>query len=89
MKGTLHEDQYIFLSYLAHFFLEWGMIQIKNVEEIKIGILYLVTFFSKIMLYIKKSWKNFFERGRPQMTIWRMRIECYTPKATNTHIQVV
>ena len=25
------------------------------------------------------------ERGRPQMTIWRMLIACWIPKATNTH----
>jgi len=25
------------------------------------------------------------ERGRPQMTVWRMRIACWIPKATNTH----
>jgi hypothetical protein len=30
-------------------------------------------------------WKNVVERGRPQMTIWRMRIACWIPKATNTH----
>ena len=24
------------------------------------------------------------ERGRPQMTIWRMRIACWTAKATDT-----
>jgi len=28
-------------------------------------------------------WKNV-EQGRPQMTIWRMRIACWIPKATNT-----
>ena len=25
------------------------------------------------------------ERGRPQMTIWLMRVACWLPKATNTH----
>ena len=25
------------------------------------------------------------ERGRPQMTVWRMRIAGWVPKATNTH----
>jgi len=30
-------------------------------------------------------WKNIAERGRPQMTIWRMRIACWIPKATTTH----
>ena len=29
--------------------------------------------------------KNMVERGRPQMTIWRMRIACWIRKATNTH----
>jgi len=33
--------------------------------------------------------KNIVELGRPQMTIWRMRISCWIPKATNTRIQVV
>jgi hypothetical protein len=29
-------------------------------------------------------WKNVVELGRPQMTIWRMFIACWIPKATNT-----
>jgi len=34
-------------------------------------------------------WKYMVERGRPQMAIWRMRIQCLIPKATNTHSQSV
>ena len=34
-------------------------------------------------------WKGFVERGRPQMTIRRMRVACSIPKATNIHSQVV
>jgi hypothetical protein len=34
-------------------------------------------------------WKNIVERGRLQMTIWRMRIACWIPKATHTHTQYV
>jgi len=34
-------------------------------------------------------WKNIVEKGRPQITIWRMRIACWKPKPTNTHTQVV
>jgi hypothetical protein len=30
-------------------------------------------------------WKNIVEPDRPQMTIWRMRMESWVPKATNTH----
>ena len=34
-------------------------------------------------------WENVVERGRLQMVIWRMRIACWIPKATNTHSQYV
>jgi len=34
-------------------------------------------------------WKNIVEPGRPQMTIGRMRIACWIPKATNTHSENV
>jgi hypothetical protein len=34
-------------------------------------------------------WKNTVERGRPQVTIWRMRIACWITKATNTHSDYV
>ena len=30
-------------------------------------------------------WKNIVERCRPQMSVWRMRLACWIPKATNTH----
>jgi len=29
-------------------------------------------------------WKNIVEPGKPQSTIWRKRIACRIPKATNT-----
>ena len=29
--------------------------------------------------------KIFVERGRPQLTIWRMRIACWITRATNAH----
>jgi hypothetical protein len=33
--------------------------------------------------------KNIVERSRPQMTIWRMRIRCWIPKATYTPSEYV
>jgi len=30
-------------------------------------------------------WKNFVQPGSPQMIIWRMRIACWIPKATNAY----
>ena len=34
-------------------------------------------------------WKHIVERGRPQMTIWHMRIACWIPNATETHSECV
>jgi hypothetical protein len=34
-------------------------------------------------------WKNIIEQGRPQMTVRRMRIACWIPKATNTRSECV
>jgi len=34
-------------------------------------------------------WKNTVERDRQQMTIWRMRMACWIPKAKNTHSDCV
>ena len=34
-------------------------------------------------------WKNIEQQDRPQMTVWRMRISRWIPKATNTHSQYV
>jgi hypothetical protein len=50
--------------------------------------------FSNIPFYENRAvyeimWKNIVGRSRPLMTIWRMRIACWIPKATNTHTQVV
>jgi len=42
-------------------------------------------FFFENRAFYEKMWKNIVERGRPQMTIWRMHISCWIPKATNTH----
>jgi len=33
-------------------------------------------------------WNNIVERGRP-LTVWRMRIACWIPKATNKHLEYV
>ena len=34
-------------------------------------------------------WKDILEPGRPQMTIWRMRVTCWIRKAANTHLEYV
>jgi len=37
--------------------------------------------------FYEKMWKNIVEPDRPQMTMWRMRISRWIPRATNTHFQ--
>jgi len=62
------------------------MFQAKIVEEIKTHILRSVTFFfSENRFVYEIMWKNIVDPDRPQITICRMRIACWIPKATNTH----
>ena len=65
------------------------MLQTKVVQKIKIHILCSVTFFFENRAVYEIMWKNTVETGRRQMTVWRMRIACWIPKATNTHSQYV
>ena len=64
------------------------MFQTKAVEKIKTHVLCSVTFFENRSIY-EKMWKDIVERGRPQMTIWRIRFTFWVPKATHAHTQVV
>ena len=62
------------------------MFQTKFVEEIKTHVLCSVTFFlPENRAVYEIMWKNIVERGRQQMTVWRMRIVCWIPKAIYTH----
>ena len=79
MKTNTYE---YFRSYLAQCFLEWKTFQKKIIEKREIHILKPRTFFENRAVF-EKMWKNIVERDRPQMTIWRMRIACWIPKATN------
>ena len=51
------------------------------VQKIKRHILYI--FFENLAGY-EIMWKNTVEPDRPQMTIWRVRVACCIPKATDT-----
>ena len=64
------------------------MFQTKVAEKLKTHILCSIFCLSNRFFY-EKMWKNIVERGRPQMTIWRMRIACWIPKTNNTHTECV
>jgi len=77
-----------FWSYLAKFFLVREMFQMTVAVTIKTNILCSVTFFYNRSIYLI-MWKNIIEPDRPEMIIWRMRIACWTPNATNKHSEYV
>jgi hypothetical protein len=67
------------------------MFQTQVVQKIRTRGLCSITFFSfsKNPAFYEIMWKNMVEPDRSQNTIWRMRIACWLPKATNTHSQYV
>jgi len=60
------------------------MFQTKGAEEIKTYIVCSTTFYLENRAVYEIMWKNIVQRGRPQMTIWRMRVACWIPKSKNT-----
>jgi len=46
-------------------------------------------FFFLNRAFLEKIWENIAQPGRQQMTIRRMRIACWIPKATNTNSEYV
>jgi len=83
MKGTLQEDQYPLISHLAHIFVEREMFETNVTEKIKKHVLYSSAFSSENRAVCEIMWKNIVEGDRTQVTIWRMRIACWIPKAIN------
>jgi hypothetical protein len=64
------------------------MFHTKVVEKIKTRILCSITFLENRTLY-EIMWKSIVEPGRPQMTLWHLRIASCIPKATDTHSEYV
>jgi len=60
------------------------MFQTKVVEKKKHTCSLTYFFFENCAVY-EVMWKNIVELGRRQLTIWRIHIACWMPKATNTH----
>ena len=65
------------------------MFQTNFVEKNETRVLYSTTFFSENRAIYEMMWKNTAESDRPQIAIWRMRIACWIPKATNTFSEYV
>ena len=82
--NTLHEGHYTFLSYLSQFFLEWEMFRQKLYRNLK----HIFSVRSEILFdnraFYEKKWKNFVERGSPQVIILCILFACWTSKS-KTH----
>ena len=84
IKGTLHEDKQTFMIISRSMLLRMRNVSGKSRTENQNTHFMLNNFIlGKSCVY--KMWENIVEPDRPQMTIWRMRMSRYVPKATNTH----
>jgi len=86
IKDTLHEDQSTFSITSRSFLLRMKSISDKSCRETRnTHFMFNDFFFFENRAVYKIMWKIFLERGSPQMTIWRRRIACWVPTATNAH----
>ena len=65
------------------------MFQTIIIEKLETHFMFNNFFFFKNRAVYEIMWKNIVQRDRPQMTIWRMHIAWWIPKATNTHSDYV
>jgi hypothetical protein len=89
-KGLIYAITYIMssildVSYPTQFFLEWKIFQTKAVQKLKTHMSKYIFFFFENHAIYDVMWENIVRHGRPQMTIWHVRIACCIPKATNAH----
>jgi hypothetical protein len=88
IMGTLHGDQYTFMIICRSIILRMSNVSRKSCRENKKTHFVLNNFFLKAFR-LCDMWKNTVKTSRPQMAIWRMRIEWWMPKATNIHSEYV
>jgi hypothetical protein len=90
MTGTLHEDQYTFMTLSRPLLRRMKNIWDKSCRENQNTHFVFNNFFLSLKsCRLWHSVENIVELGRPQMIICRMGIACWIPKATNTLSQYV
>jgi hypothetical protein len=88
--GTLHEDLCKLLALSRLVLLRMRNVPAKAVEKIEPHHLCSITFFFlKYRAVYEIMWISSVEAGKPQMTIWRVRIAFWITKATNTHSRIM
>jgi len=87
ITDTSHEDQSTFFTISRSFLLRMRNVSDGSCRENQnTHYLFSNSVFGNRAVY-EIIWKNVVEPDRPQMTIWRMRISRWIPRATNTHLQ--
>jgi hypothetical protein len=88
--GTWHEEQYIFFIISHSVPLRMRNVADKLCREYE-NTLFMFSnpFFFRFRAVYGVIWKNTVQPCRPDVTIWRMCIACWIPKATNIHSQYV
>jgi hypothetical protein len=89
IRGTLREDRYTVLITFRSVLSGMKNTSDQIVEKINTQFFLSNNVLSKNGSVYEIMWRNNGELGRPQTTIWRMRIACWIPKATNTHSEYV
>jgi hypothetical protein len=85
ITGTLHEGQYTFFIIPCYILYRMRNFEHKIFRENQNTNFMLNNFFS----IENRAVENVREPDRPQVTIRRMRIKCWIPKATDTHSEYV
>ena len=88
ITGALHEDQCMFLWYLARFVLEWKENQTTLYRRSRHTFYFQEPFFFNRAIY-EIMRKYTVESCRPPMATWRTRTACWIPRATNKHSEYV
>jgi len=65
------------------------MFQTKVIEIIETHFMFHNFFFFENHAFYEIMWKRMLERGSPQITIWHIRVACWIPEATTTHVVCV
>ena len=84
ITGTLHEEQHTSSSV----FLRMRDVSDHRRENQNTHFMFNIFSFENRVIY-EITWQNIVEPGRPEMTIRRIRIACWIPKATNTHSEYI
>jgi hypothetical protein len=88
-KGTLHDNQYTYLISRSVLPRMWNVSDKSCSEYQNAHFIFSNFFFSKIVQFMRQCGKNIVQPDGPQMTIWRRRIACWIPTATNAHSEFV